>query len=1030
MPTALPAIDYTARDFDTIKEVLKTHLQTKFPNTWRDMYESDMGTAWLELVAYSYCFAGNTKVSLVNGEEREIAELVGQGPVVVYAVDESLNVVPVKAVAQMTRKNAQLIEVELDNKEKVRCTPDHLWMLRDGSFREARLLKAGDSLMPLYRKANQWGYELFKSLRTGCWNLTHRRFAEGNKKELVHHQNFNKRDNRPENLTWLLRSEHAAYHKEKARHLVEESRTPKGRKRRSENMKRMRQEVYGDPKRYAAWRQKQRELGPARSRVMKKNIEEGKIQPHGEETIRQASKKHKEWWQSDAGKALKKKLSDMRKGKPLTPKHRQAISRGSKGKPKPPGFGEKIRQAKLGIPRSPGTRAKMRAARLAYWQERKKKEADAAANHKVRAVRPLDHREDAYDLVVLDGPPNFALSAGVFVHNCILSFYLDVQANEGFLATAVDRENVVRICKLIGYQLQAPTAASVGVTLTLAATQLNDVVIAAGTSLVSENGLTFEFLTEGRVSAGSLTGAATITQGESKTDTFTADGSAFQKYLLTGTPVIDGSIAVTVDGETWTETESLVYGDGTSQVFAVVYDVNEDGEDIAYVEFGDGTSGRIPASGTTINVSYRTGGGIQGNVGLNQIEESVDGTLDGVVPVTTISVAVTNPTNRGSGGEDRETVNHAKYWAPQWVRTNGRAVTEADFDVLATRFSDATYGSLAYAKARLHQEIPELNRVSLAVWSSDSEGNPAAASAGLIAAVQDYFDNNESGAVRLICVDTVVENGVNLYLDVDVRMAALSNYASADVVQAVRTAIAGVFSAADVLPGVPFRLSNLYKAIQDALGVDYALVDSVKAGLSQTLDLGDGNGVQTTFNGTLTTLPILEYSVSIQAGAQEVADDGSGVLTGDGTGSIDYTTGVVSVTWDTAPALGEDVVCTARYLKQYQRGETESTVTVAASRFRGSVGYHPIVPNSFGLSDGAQTAVDDGSGNLTGDVAAGGTNTIDYDTGTYDVTFASPVIVGLNIASAYRQYLNVNTLDIPVEKSELACQGTVTITTI
>lgn len=612
----------------------------------------------------------------------------------------------------------------------------------------------------------------------------------------------------------------------------------------------------------------------------------------------------------------------------------------------------------------------------------------------------------------------------------ILSYYLDITANNAYLSSAVDRDAVTRICKLVGYHLQAPAAASVQVSLAIEVIQAADVVIAAGTQVTSTGGLLFEFLTEARVLAGDATGSASITQGRTRIDSFVSDGSAYQRFLLTATPVIEGSISVEVNGTEWTQMDSLVYGDATSTIWAVVYDVDEDGNDIAYVEFGDGTSGAIPPVGATINVEYRTGGGIQGNIGLNQISEQVNGTLDGAVPPVTIQVTVTNPTYRGSGGEDRETIEHAKYWAPQWVRTNGRAVTEADFDVLATRFVDATYGSVAYAKARLQQEIPELNTVLLAVWALDEQGQPTTASTGLKAALQAYFDENESGAVRLICVDTEVEDGINLYLDVTLTLASLSNYAEADVVQNTRSDIQDLFSSTSILPGKAFRIADLYHTIKEADGVDYGIVNSIKAGLRQTLSLGTGNGVQTTFGGTLVTTPVLESTVVIDANGQRVTDDGLGVLTGDGTGTVDYDTGVVSVTWTTAPAAGESVLCTARYLVQYQRGGVESTVAATASRFRGSLASPPVVPGSFALSDGAQVVVDDGSGNLTGDVNPAGNNTFDYDTGSYDVTFASPVILGLTLSSTYRQYLNVSSGDIPVEKSQLAVLGNLTVTTV
>lgn len=48
----LPSIDYTARDFATIRAALVTHVQNFFPNDWQDFTESNLGMAILELNAY------------------------------------------------------------------------------------------------------------------------------------------------------------------------------------------------------------------------------------------------------------------------------------------------------------------------------------------------------------------------------------------------------------------------------------------------------------------------------------------------------------------------------------------------------------------------------------------------------------------------------------------------------------------------------------------------------------------------------------------------------------------------------------------------------------------------------------------------------------------------------------------------------------------------------------------------------------------------------------------------------------------
>jgi len=100
------------------------------------------------------CFTGDTKVSLLDGTEKSFAELA-QVPAdevfYVYSVDADGRVVVGEGRnARITRHQAELVEVTLDSGARIRCTPDHRFMLRDGSYKEARALTADDSLMPGY----------------------------------------------------------------------------------------------------------------------------------------------------------------------------------------------------------------------------------------------------------------------------------------------------------------------------------------------------------------------------------------------------------------------------------------------------------------------------------------------------------------------------------------------------------------------------------------------------------------------------------------------------------------------------------------------------------------------------------------------------------------------------------------------------------------------------------------------------------------------------------------------------------------
>lgn len=128
------------------------------------------------------CLTGDTKIPLANGTEKTIKELVGLADFWVYSYDkESNSILAGKAKAFETLKNAELLMVTLDNHETVRCTPDHSWLLRDGTYKQAQELQEGDSLMPLYRNLNTSKYD--------------------------------KRNNDPNNLEWMTCVTHKELHK-------------------------------------------------------------------------------------------------------------------------------------------------------------------------------------------------------------------------------------------------------------------------------------------------------------------------------------------------------------------------------------------------------------------------------------------------------------------------------------------------------------------------------------------------------------------------------------------------------------------------------------------------------------------------------------------------------------------------------------------------------------------------------------------------------------------------------------------------
>ena len=183
------------------------------------------------------CFAGDTKISLTDGRNLSFKELIEeykrgkQNYCYTTKDDGSIGIERIMH-PRITKKNAEAIKVVLDNNEEVICTPDHKFMLRDGSYAEAKDLRRGMSLMPLWRKRSKVehritieGYEMVLNPATHKWVFTHMladKYNLGNniyKTNLGthrHHIDFNKLNNNPDNLTRLAKEGHLLLHRQQA----------------------------------------------------------------------------------------------------------------------------------------------------------------------------------------------------------------------------------------------------------------------------------------------------------------------------------------------------------------------------------------------------------------------------------------------------------------------------------------------------------------------------------------------------------------------------------------------------------------------------------------------------------------------------------------------------------------------------------------------------------------------------------------------------------------------------------------------
>jgi deoxycytidine triphosphate deaminase len=173
---------------------------------------------------YARCFSGDTRVALVDGSSPTLEQMARRQEAGElfwgYAIGPNGRLIVALLDAPRYIGRDALLEIELDNGEKVNATPDHLFMRRDGRYAQAADLRPGDALMPLYRDLYR-GYEMTYQPINGHLVPTHRLADEWNVRHEIyadqpgthrHHVDFDRRNNRPVNLVRMAVADHIRLH--------------------------------------------------------------------------------------------------------------------------------------------------------------------------------------------------------------------------------------------------------------------------------------------------------------------------------------------------------------------------------------------------------------------------------------------------------------------------------------------------------------------------------------------------------------------------------------------------------------------------------------------------------------------------------------------------------------------------------------------------------------------------------------------------------------------------------------------------
>mgnify|MGYP000084155840 CR=1 FL=1 len=391
----------------------------------------DVLTICLGKSTYARCFRGDTRVALADGSTPTLEEMATrhqQGELFWgYSVGANGRVIISLLDAPRHVGRDSLVEIQLDHGESVFATPDHLFMLRDGQWCAAGELRAGASLMPLYRDLYR-GYDMVYQPMTGHlypshrladeWNLRHGIYADqpGTHRHHIDHDRLN---NNPWNLQRMAASEHIRHHNA---HTYGADFDP------DEHSAAIREALHRcqqDPVWQAAYRQRQRDraqnfwhhpdYAPQRAALIaqRQHISAGTRLKHQDhmnaryldvaERLKQGQRMQQVWQQASAERRQRQaqQASQLNRRDDITA---EAVRRALDHTGSIRGAARLLDCDRSVFRRFPHVLAAFRGHAAPH-------------NHKVTAIRDVAGTHDVYCLTVPEAG-NFALASGVFVHNC------------------------------------------------------------------------------------------------------------------------------------------------------------------------------------------------------------------------------------------------------------------------------------------------------------------------------------------------------------------------------------------------------------------------------------------------------------------------------------------------------------------------------------------------------------------------------------------------------------------------------------
>jgi hypothetical protein len=295
---------------------------------------------------------------------------------------------------------------------------------------------------------------------------------------------------------------------------------------------------------------------------------------------------------------------------------------------------------------------------------------------------------------------NLSTILDVLAYNTyITSYNANMVANEVFIDSATLRENVVSLARNIGYVPRSRKASRAtvsffvdtsNITPSPVSLTLKKGVVATTSGSFGNQSFIFSILED--ITVPVFDNIATfndieIYEGVLLTNTFAYSARNLnQKFILPNSGIDTDLISVFVRPNEqstinvkYNRQDSLFDINGESEVYFI-----QEIEDERYeLIFGDGIFGKALEEGNFIEISYVTSNGDSGN-GISQFSYSgrITYTRNSVEYTVTSGISLLTTGLISSGGENIESIDSIKKYAPQIYASQNRAVTANDYETL------------------------------------------------------------------------------------------------------------------------------------------------------------------------------------------------------------------------------------------------------------------------------------------------------------------------------------------------------------